>query len=83
MSETKYEALKKAWLEFASINQGELREVTEIISIIDKMEAAPTKNAITREEIMRVKDPDKRIQLVRENLELFQGTNNELQNIFN
>ena len=83
MSETKYEALKKAWLEFSSINQDELREVTEIISIIDKMEAAPTKNAITREEIMRVKDPDKRIQLVRENLELFQGTNNELQNKFN
>ena len=88
MTNTKYETFKKATFELLEAQGGgsTLEALKEITNMVDRLEDEPAtsaKTAITKEEIMATKNSGKRIKLIKENMELFKGTNNELQNKFN
>lgn len=67
----KYEKLKEIFKEYAGNDVEGIKDYETIIGFIEQ-EAEQTKPTITKQEIMSVKDGNKRMQLINENMELFQ-----------
>lgn len=80
MTETKYETFKKATFELLEAQGGgdaleALREISNAVDRLEEEPASPAEKAITKEEIMAIRNPEQRLKLINENIELFKGGN--------